>query len=65
MVARAICLAYPRDKIRQTASGISNGDSIEVRLREWMTPPRNRKDRARPNRCGGRPYIDAANWPST
>ena len=62
---RAIRLAYPRDEICQTASGLFDGDSIEVRLREWMTPPRNRKDRARPNRCGGRPYIDAANWPST
>ena len=62
---RLFYLTYPPDKIRQTVSGKSNDDSIEVRLREWMTPPRNRKDWPRPDRCGGRPYIDAANWPST
>ena len=36
--ARAISLAYPHDENCQTASGNSNGYSIEVRLRVWMTP---------------------------
>ncbi len=34
---RLFYLAYPLDKIRQTVSGESNGNSIEVRLRELLT----------------------------
>ena len=40
---RLFYLTYPPDEICQTASGKSDGDSIEVRLRVWMTPPRKGK----------------------